>query len=384
MKIGLLTTSFPRFEGDVSGAFVLGFARALASRGHDVCVLAPEPSSRDSAPTWPGVSVGWVPYARPRRLQRTFYRAGAPENLRSKRPARWLGAATFTIALHHAARRKLGDCDALVSHWSVPSGVVASEVAGGRAHLCILHATDVRWLSQLPGRTVLANRLLDGASALWFLTPELRDTFAKAARKNLCSQRVCVQPMGVDRPASRPPLKKHPTWPWRLLFIGRLVPVKGVDRMLEALARLPTPARAHIAGDGPERGRLARLARQLGVDARFEGWVSGHRKEALLRDCDALIAPSHGNDGVPTVLFEAMARGLPVITTSSISIAHYLEHEHHALLVTDGDIGELAGAILRLQSDLGLWARLSREGKRASERFLWSEMGPTIESLLKV
>ena len=92
MRIALLTTSFPRFDGDVPGLFVLGFARALAERNHRVEVFAPEPSEELAPPAWPGVEVRWLPYMRPRRLARTFYGAGVPDNL-SRDPAAWLGLA---------------------------------------------------------------------------------------------------------------------------------------------------------------------------------------------------------------------------------------------------------------------------------------------------
>src|SRR5712671_261102 len=70
MRVGMLTTSFPRFEHDSAGTFVLGMARALAARGHEVEVLAPEPREAAPVPSWPGVWVEYVPYLRPRALQR--------------------------------------------------------------------------------------------------------------------------------------------------------------------------------------------------------------------------------------------------------------------------------------------------------------------------
>ena len=70
MRIGLLTTSFPRDDKDIAGHFVLGFARALADRGHTLEVLAPEPTRGAGPAQWPGVQVHWVPYLRPRGLQR--------------------------------------------------------------------------------------------------------------------------------------------------------------------------------------------------------------------------------------------------------------------------------------------------------------------------
>jgi len=350
MKIGLLTTSFPRFEGDCSGAFVLALARSWAAHGHEIRVLAPEPPRRRSAPRWPGIDVRWVPYARPRGLQQTFYGSGAPDTLRTH-PATWLGASSFAVALTVAARA-LDDCDALVSHWCLPSGWVASVYANGRPHLSICHATDVRWLSRLPGARKVARQIARGATSMWFLTEDLRDRFLAIAELEPGSKTTHIGPMPIEPP----PSVTHDRKQWRselgiegftLLFLGRLVPTKGADRLIRAAAGLPHDVSLRIAGDGPERRRLETLAGRLGVNAHFEGWVHGERKERLLRSCDALAVPSRPNDGVPTVIFEAIARGLPVVATNLDGLAQYLPEE---ALVPPEDEKALAQAIRSLAS----------------------------------
>ncbi len=319
MEIGLLTTGFPRFEGDHSGAFLLTLAHGLRQHGHRVRVLAPEPDRPIGRPHWPGIEVLWVPYARPRSLQTAFYLDGAPENLRA-RPTRSVGAAIFTSALLRAARRLLGDCDALVSSWCIPSGWVASTVAEGRDHLCLCHATDVRWLSKAPGGRTLARRIVHGATSLWFLSPTQRKRFFDTAElpasvrpTHLGSMPIELpRPLGLGRSALRRELGIEG---FTLLFLGRLTRDKGVDQLITAAARLRGSVALRIAGEGPERRSAEALARRLGVDATFEGWVSGNRKEALLSACDGLVVPSRAREGLPTVLFEARARSLPVIAT---------------------------------------------------------------------
>src|SRR5687767_972145 len=126
----MLTTSFPRGDGDVAGAFVLGFAQALAARGHAIEVLAPEPAERGARePAWEGVEVKWVPYVRPRAWARTFYGAGAPENV-ARDPRAWIGVATWPVALARAAREAVGGWDAIVSHWALPGAIVAGALRG--------------------------------------------------------------------------------------------------------------------------------------------------------------------------------------------------------------------------------------------------------------
>jgi hypothetical protein len=107
MRIGLLTTSFPRFEGDVAGTFVLGFASALAARGHSVRVLAPEPRVPQAPPSRRSVETRYVPYVRPRSLATTFYGGGVLDNARDARA--WPGLLSFTPALALSATRELND-----------------------------------------------------------------------------------------------------------------------------------------------------------------------------------------------------------------------------------------------------------------------------------
>lgn len=354
MKVGLLTTGFPRFEGDCSGSFLLTLARGLVDHGHTVRVLAPEPQRPRPVPRWPGIEVCWVPYARPRALQQTFYGSGAPDNLRLQ-PLRWAGAASYATALDRASGPELAECDALLSSWCIPSGWVASGAAAGRVHLCICHATDIRWLSRMPGGKRVARRIAQGATSMWFLSPSLRDRFFDTAGLNPSSVSTHVGPMPIETPRALPESRSElrrrlGIEGFTLLFLGRLVPVKGLDDLLHALAAFPDPISIRIAGDGPEQDRLRTLALRLGIDATFEGWVAGERKEALLQACDAIVVPSGPKDGLPTVLFEAKARALPIITTEAGAIGDHMRDRAGTEVVPPNDRAALGRAIGRLRA----------------------------------
>lgn len=354
MKIGLLTTGFPRFDGDCAGSFLLTLARGVVERGHTLRVLAPEPRHRRPAPRWPGIEVSWVPYARPRTLQQTFYGSGAPDNLRL-RPVRWAGAASFAAALYRASERQLADCDALISSWCVPSGWAASKTAEGRAHLCICHATDVRWLSKMPRGRAFARGIAAGATSMWFLSNTLRERFFETAGLHPSTVPAHVGPMPVEPPRALPESRsdlRHRLGMhgFTVLCLGRLVPVKGLDQLLHAAAALPEPIGVRIAGDGPELGRLRTLSQHLEINATFEGWVAGDRKEALLRACDAIVVPSGPLDGLPTVLFEAKARALPIIATEAGAIPDHLRGHADTLLVPPNDRAALTRALHQLRA----------------------------------
>lgn len=391
MRIGILTTSFPRWEHDVAGTFVLGFARSLAERGHSVEVLAPEPSERVELPRWDGIEVRWVPYLRPRALEKTFYGAGAPENL-VRDPRAWLGPLPFTVALLREVRKRAAGWDAIVTHWAMPSALVAA-ASKRRPHLAVFHSADVHLLTRVPGGRRLAGRIARGADALLFSSPAMRDAFTSLLPARLRADvagRSHVSAMGIDVPPRvdrRRARKELGLDRFTVLSMGRLVPIKGIDDAVEAIARLGDDAELVVAGEGPERRRLEKLAAKTGARARFVGNVSGARKAALLGASDAFVVPSRElalgrTEGTPTAMLEAMSAGLAVVASDVGGIPSIITHERTGLLVAPGTPGALCDALARLRDDVALRRRLSRSGRNVAKHYAWSEIAPHIEALL--
>ncbi|MGQ0535379.1 MAG: glycosyltransferase family 4 protein [Methanobacteriota archaeon] len=101
-----------------------------------------------------------------------------------------------------------------------------------------------------------------------------------------------------------------------LLFVGRLVPYKGMDVLLTALASMREPPRLVVAGDGPLRGALERRAVRLGVRAEFLGRVPDDRLPDLYRGARATVLPSvNGQEAFGITLIESMAGGTPVVAS---------------------------------------------------------------------
>jgi len=389
-RVGLLTTSYPRHEDDVAGLFVRGFARALAARGHEVEVLAPEPREERAPPADDGVTVRWVPYARPRSLSRTFYDAGVPDNVRD--PRAWPGLVTYPAALHRAARRAVSRWDALVSHWALPCALVAGAVRGSRPHLAVLHSADVHLMRKLPLRSRWARAVAEGATQLLFSSEALRgdllDWLPPVVRADLAA-RSHVSAMGID--AIEPPVRRAAREAmgargFVALSLGRLVPIKGVEMAIEAAASIGE-IDLWIAGEGPLRSQLEAQAARLGVRARFLGQVTGATKAMALAAADVFVAPSLAEpsgrtEGMPTALLEAAAAGLPIVASRSGGIPEVLTHDRTALLVEPGDPTALSAALSQLRSDRALRRRLGRAARTLGRRYLWSELGPRIEELV--
>jgi len=383
MRIGLLTTSFPRFEGDTAGHFVHGFADALARRGHTLEVLAPEPPE-GAAPCFDGMELSWVPYMRPRGLARTFYGAGVPDNLR-RDPAAWLGIAPFTAALAAAALRRSHRWDAVVSHWALPCGVIGSRLAA-LPHLCVVHSADMWLLSRLPGRRALAHGIASAQTRMWFVAPHLRDQFEALLPAGRPAQRsVHVGPMGCAPP---PPTRRDEAMAGRLrvLSMGRLVPIKGLDVLIESIAGLPGVSLT-VAGEGPQRDALASLARRLGADVQFVGHVEGEHKARLLAGADVLCLPSRTLDsgrseGAPTGVIEAMAAGLPVVASDTGGVSSLLRDGVHGRIIPPGDPTLLGQALARLRDAASERARMGAAAADHARQFAWPRLAAQAEDML--
>lgn len=224
------------------------------------------------------------------------------------------------------SRRRLGHILATMLRDDPPDVVVGP----GNFHLPVLHAMralPVPLVCKLSNplvareRSPLAARLFAWTTrhrvrALDLLVA-MSPALAEEARRVVDDVRVvCVfEPNFPDDQPS--PFRRDRAWPPRLLCAGRLVPQKRHDLALHAFATLACPgATLTIAGDGPERAALERLAEQLGVAEAVD--FAGERSEIapLLDEADMLLLTS-AYEGYPAVLLEALAAGLPVVTTPS-------------------------------------------------------------------
>ena len=148
------------------------------------------------------------------------------------------------------------------------------------------------------------------------------------------------------------------------LFLGRLVPSKGLPWLLRAAARLELPFRLQVAGAGPQEAEWRRLADALGIGTRVEwlGWLDEGQVRARMTEALAVVFPSLWHEPAGLITAEAAACARPVIASNVGGIPEYAAQLGHALLVPPGDVGALADAMTRLLSDPPLAARLGLAG----------------------
>lgn len=401
MQIGVVTTSYPRFQGDLAGCFVAELARWLCAAGARVEVLAPAPAAR-LADDPPGLEVRALRH-RP-GPSRLVFGAGAPDNLATsglRGLAAWVEAPAFLARLAAELTLRARRWDAVLSHWLLPSSIAASLAARSLPQLAIAHSSDVHLLARLG---LAGGACLELLAAPWtrlvVTSASLRarlQAIALGPRGRSLVEGARVQRMGipasaldpapraaVDELVARHGLTGRPV----VLSLGRLIPVKGLDDLLEAVARLERPATLVVAGEGPERRSLEARAARLGLDVRFVGVVRGDEKRAWLELATLLALPSRTledgrSDSAPLVLLEAMAAGLPVVATAVGGNAELCRDGESGLLVPERDPAALAAAIARLLEDGPLRARLADAGLGLARAHSWDVIGPRLETLLR-
>jgi glycosyltransferase involved in cell wall biosynthesis len=172
----------------------------------------------------------------------------------------------------------------------------------------------------------------------------------------------------------------------RVLSLGRLVERKGQRILVAAAVRLAERGvdfELTIAGDGPTRPSLEKLVADLGIADRvtFTGVVGQDEAVELYRDADVFALPSLA-EGLPVVLMEAMATGLPVISTRIDAIPELIDDGVSGLFVEAGDAQGLTDALITLAGDAELRGRLGAAGR---EKVLAEfELGRQAERLLAV
>ncbi|NUS60601.1 MAG: glycosyltransferase, partial [Lysobacter sp.] len=313
----VLASTYPRWENDVEPGFVHQLNKRLAER-FNVIALVPHAAGAASGEV-DDVEVIRYRYA-PAALETLVYGGGIAANLRRSK-WKYLLLPTFVGMQWLAVKRLLQtrSIDAIHAHWLIPQGVVARSVSSSVPYLVTSHGGD---LFGLRGKLLerVKRWVARGSTAMTVVSSAM----ATEARRIGCEPpRLDILPMGVDlreRFVPDPSIAREQDV---LLAVGRLVPKKGFNFLIDALpaiARARPDVRLDIAGFGPEEDALRAQAERLGVaqHVRFLGAMPQDKLPALYRTASMLVAPFVRDDagdqeGLPVVLMEAIGCGCPVV-----------------------------------------------------------------------
>ena len=394
----LITTSYPRFPGDLTGTAVEPIAHGVAARGHAVHVVAPwHPLVRRPAREG-DVRFHFYRYA-PLRSLNVFGYAGALRADVSMRPAAYAVAPLALLAAHRLARRVMRAHGATVihAHWVIPGGATAAAAAGRLPVVVSLHGSDLFLAERNPvvgGAARLAFRRADRVTAC---STDLRDR-AVALGADGARTETLLHGVDIDRFAPDPATRRRVRAAHGLgddaeivFAVGRLVRKKGFEYLIDAFARLAPrrPAlRLVLAGSGDLDGELrARAAAGRIADrVRWLGAIPHDEVAGWLAAADVSAAPSvvddAGNvDGLPNTILEALATGTPVVATHAGGIASVAVDRETALVVPERDAAALAAAIEALLSDAGLRAAIGGAARERMQReHTWERVAERFET----
>ena len=377
-KLVVLTTCYPLAQDSSAGIFIHRLVSSLLPRFNPT-VVVPADQTDGCPQASEGITVLPFRYApKPWRVL-AHLPGGVPVALRRNR---WLYLLVpfFLLSMLLTTLRASRGAAIIQANWAI-CGVVAG-LAGKWSGLKVV--TTVRGEDVTRAQKSRLDRALFRLCVGWSSrvvgVSESVVAWAKAEFPD-CQDKFLFIENGVDDAflAIARALKPMDA-PVELVSVASLIPRKGLDLLIEALARLPASAnwRLTLAGDGPERDALARQAAEAGLSGQicFLGAVAPSQIPAVLAAADLFVFTSH-SEGRPNAVIEAMASGLPVIASDIPGTRDIVRHDETGLLFKDGDAGQLSGHLAELIADGPQRDRLGSNGRQwiLREGLSWTGTG---------
>ncbi len=381
-RVLVMTSTFPRWKGDPEPAFVYELSRRLAV-DFDITVLAPRAPGSLREEQMAGLRVIRFPYFLQRMETLAMHGGGILNNLKTN-PLAYLLVPFFLIgqllSLVQLLRRE--PFHLIHAHWIIPQGltaVIARFITGRKVPLvCTSHGGDLyalrgrffRWLKRI---------VINKSSALTVVSRAMRDIVVDMGT---ASEKVHVISMGVDLKLLFTPDPAVERSDHGLLFVGRLVEVKGLRILFEALPKILMSfpkTRLTVAGSGPLEAELQEIAKELNISNHIDmlGMVPQAQLPELYRRAAVAVFPfivtKRGvQEGFGLVQVEAMGCGCPVISGDLPSVHDIMIHGETGLLVPPGNAELLAQAIIFLLSNPEHRRTLAENGRASVlEQFDW-------------
>jgi glycosyltransferase involved in cell wall biosynthesis len=287
-----------------------------------------------------------------------------------------------------AAARVLGEEDAVVASWG-SAGPVFQRMRDGRGGLCVLSFPTVHpryyrkllreeavrepafaetlinhewphWMEeQFEHEISMAHRVFVGSSFA-------RNSFVA---EGIPAERLDVIPYGADLDLFYPAelTEERPNGALRLLFVGRLDQAKGIAYLMKAYERFRGPE-THLTLVGRMAGNGTAFRPYRGL-FNHVGHVPRPSLAHIYRQADVFVLPTL-LEGMPLVVLEAMASGLPVITTTN-GAGDIVRHNVDGFVVPTRDVDAIVDGLERLRRDPSLRAQMGRNARQRAQQFTW-------------
>lgn len=363
MRILCLSYEYPPVGGGGS-PICKGLAESLVALGHEVDVVTSAMPDLPQRDTVGGVRIYRVRCVRRRRHMANTFELGTTL-LPSYRQA---------LQLWRQRRHDLIHC-----HFILPSGVVARWLGRvtGVPYVLTAHGSDVPGYN--PDRFHLAHRLV---RPMWRRIVRQAKAITAPSRflASLIQKQLDVPIHIIPNGMTIPPPSNGPRCN-RILLASRLFERKGVQDFLRAMQGVDTQGwQIVVAGDGPYRPALERLAAELDVPAQFLNFVPRDQLAQLYRSSKIFVFPSH-RENFPVVLLEAMAAGCAVVACSAAGSGEVIGQS--TIRVDAGDIQTMRQALVQLMGDDRQIARLGQQAYERVQRFAWPKVADQFDNLFR-
>ncbi len=392
-SILVLTSTYPRWQGDTEPAFVHFLCKQLTDK-YKVIVLAPHYPGALQKETMDGVLVYRYRYFF-EFLEILAYDGGIIENLKGN-ASKWLLVPFFLVSQfsHLIILARKYKVKLIHAHWVIPQGLLAifsrklRLVPNNVRILCTSHGGD---LFSLQGG------LLQSLKRFTFRNSDHATVVSTAMRDRLIAMgckinNVSIQSMGVDLTEQFVP-DKDAIKIRDIIYVGRLVEKKGVSTLIEAIKLLNKdhPAvKVTIVGDGPEMAALRQQSRELGVENQIEfaGSIPNERvpefyQSAKIAVVPSVIATDGDQEGLGLVAVEALGCGCATIVSNLPALSDVITDRENGLVFSAGDAVGLQQRISSVLSDESLYKQLVCTGRQSViDKFDWLPVGKRYMEIL--
>ena len=385
-SILVLTSTYPRWQGDTEPAFVHFLCRQLRSR-YRVIVLAPHYPGSARKETVEGILVYRFRYFFP-FAEYLAYDGGIIANLKGN-ILKWLLVPFFLVSqcIHMILLSRKYKVSLIHAHWIIPQGLLAVI-----CRQCRLVSKHIRILCTSHGGDLfsLQGGLLETLKRYVFRHCDHATVVSAAMRDRLVSMgcstgNISVRSMGVDLTSKFVP-DENAVKSRDIVYVGRLVEKKGVETLIGSISLLKKnhpELTLTLIGEGPERPDLAQQSRQLGLteQVKFLGSMPNDHvpefyQSARIAVVPSIVAADGDQEGLGLVAVEAMGCGCATIVSDLPALRDVVVDGETGLVFKAGDNADLAEKISTLMNKPELSAQLGRAGRQSvTDKFDWRTVG---------
>lgn len=362
------THVYPRHVGDHVAPFMHEFAKMCSSFAR-VVVHCPHAPGLAMSETFEGIEIRRFRYASESK-QTLAYRGDMHKQV-FRSPLKALLFLKFLWKWRKATKQIIRDVqpDAMHAHWLIPGGFITSKaMKKSKIPLFVsMHGTDVFLVRKRKAAQRIAKKIFQKSQKNHFVSMALQESIESSCQRKKNSNDLLL-PMFFDfeRFANihREPDSK------KILFVGRLMSVKGIDVLIEAFSHLQSTIGADgwtldIVGDGPMREELLELTKERNVSGQvtFHGTLDREEVVKMYGASEIFVLPSKTTpsgekEGLGVVLLEAMMSKVAVIGTDCGGIPEVITHQQTGLLIQQNDVEALSKAMQHLIEDDGFRKQL--------------------------